>query len=361
MNRNTVYALLASIMVLAAIANADARLLWLEESYDFGTFREVGGPREGYVRFVNLGPDTTAITRVRPSCGCTSERHTENLIAPGDTATVWFTYNPKGRPGRFAKTVKIYIGASGDVKHVPITGTVVGEPSSLAPEYPVTAIGGIRLSDTIVDFGTINYGHLKHLFLKGYNQNIDTIYPRAEAKLKNGPIDAVVSSDTVAPGDFFTISFYFNARQNAKMGDENYDVALCDKNDTFRSTRLTIKARVLPESATLTASQLAEAPMLSVESDVVEAEVKKDKARFKIEVTNKGKSQLNILRAYSKAANIKINKLPSRLKPDAKGVIEGEIDLKDIEAPAFAYIVEIVGNDPRMPVKEVRVAGQICK
>lgn len=349
--------LLTLFIACAATANAD--IIWLSESYDFGTIREAAGPTEGSVRFVNTGPDTTIINRVRPSCGCTGERHTEGLIAPGDTATVWFIYNPKGRPGKFAKTVKIYTGVENSTKSIPITGTVIGEPTSLEPDYPIVAKGGLRISADTLNFGQINYGHIRHLFLKGYNQSPDTLRPATRVLVADAPVEAIVSSKTVAPGDIFSISFYFNSRSNALLGASTYPVEIIDSaNPDASPLTINVSADVIPASANLTPEQLASAPMLELPETVVNAEIKKGKATFRIPIRNTGASDLQILRIYSRAPEVKITKLPVRLHKGHTGYAEGEISIDNIAAPAFAFFVEILTTDPRLPVARVRIAGQ---
>jgi hypothetical protein len=47
------------------------------------------------------------------------------------------------------------------------------------------------------------------------------------------------------------------------------------------------------------------------------------------------------------------------LKSGKSAYVEGTIDLSKISASAYGIIVEIITNDPRIPVGEVRVSGQI--
>lgn len=348
------------LSIVFATANAD-NVKWLADSYDFGTFRESGGPKEGFVKFINIGPDTTIINRVRPSCGCTGERHTEGLIAPGDTATVWFTYNPKGRPGRFAKTVKVYTGASNTVKLIPISGIVIGEPASLTPDYPEVGPKGMRFSTADVNFEPLIYGHTKHVYVKGYNQSSDTLHPKIVSIEPKGPVDVILSTDTVAPGDVFSISFYLNTRGGAPLGASSYKTLVTPDDGGDETFCINVHAEVLPQSASLSSEQLAGAPMLRLDATTIDATVKKGKAAFKIAVANAGESELLLLRVYSRAPEVKIKKVPVKLKPGTTGYVEGEITLEGINAPAFAYIVELITNDPRISVATVRVAGQMPK
>ena len=120
-----------ALLFTAALVPARGEVTWLSRTYDFGFFREEAGPQQGEVKLINLGPEPTVINRVKSTCGCTVAGFTEGLIEPGDTARVWFTYNPAGRPGRFEKHIKVYMGADNDVTSVTLKGTVIGNASSL--------------------------------------------------------------------------------------------------------------------------------------------------------------------------------------------------------------------------------------
>ena len=149
---------IAALLPLAA----SAQLEWLATDYDFGTMKEIAGPKTGSVRFVNRGDKPVVINQVRPSCGCTGADYTEGQIAPGDTATVSFTYNPKGRPGRFEKTVKVYVGEDNERTAIKIRGTVIGAPETLQTSYPVE-VGPLRLSQRILTAGDVRYGTARQI------------------------------------------------------------------------------------------------------------------------------------------------------------------------------------------------------
>ena len=127
---------ISTILCLSLQTRAD--IVWIEKEYDFGLIKEEAGPKTGYARFVNTGPEEVMITGMRPRCGCTKADFPKDPIAAGDTATVSFTYDPTGRPGKFNKSVRVYIGSSETYK-IPITGNVLGTPQSLSTLYPVVS------------------------------------------------------------------------------------------------------------------------------------------------------------------------------------------------------------------------------
>lgn len=89
-------------------AENKARLEALDPVYDFGFVRssEVKAVSHTFV-IRNAGEETLVISKVRPSCGCTSATASANQIAPGATATVTATLNPKGKSGNQTITVRV--------------------------------------------------------------------------------------------------------------------------------------------------------------------------------------------------------------------------------------------------------------
>lgn len=337
-----------------AVFVASADIEWLEKDYDFGLMKEIAGPRTGYGRFVNLGPDTTVINKVRPSCGCTSAEYTDDLIAPGDTATISFTYNPAGRPGRFEKTVKVYVGERNELHSIGICGTVIGAPASLSQDYPVEN-GRMRLSSDKLDMGKVEHGFSTYEFLKGYNQSADTIHPFAE--LDSRVLSAVMSSESVPPGDIFSISFYFNSRLDGQLGASVVPVAVYSDADKSERIDVQVLTEVVPHAAKLTDEQLSKAPKLYLAETRVELPAADKRVKFKFPIENQGVEDLLVQRVYSRSEAVKITKMPTKLKSGRSAYVEGEVDLGKIATSAYGVIVEIITNDPRVPVDQVRLSG----
>jgi hypothetical protein len=74
---------------------------------DFGDIRE-GELLHGKIQFVNRGDEQVVVDRVQPSCGCTVADLPRNEYAPGDTATISFTWNTTHFSGMVRKTIHVY-------------------------------------------------------------------------------------------------------------------------------------------------------------------------------------------------------------------------------------------------------------
>lgn len=351
----------AVVAAMCAVCAFADDVKWLSTDYDFGTFREADGKRTGKVQFVNTGSEPTVINRVKPTCGCTVAEYTDGEIAPGDTATVSFTYNPAGRPGRFLKHIKVYTGTENRLTSVTIRGTVIGAPQTLATEYPVES-GALRLFTDSLNMGHITMGASRNEFIHGYNQSPDTL----ELSWSDVPkaISLGVSSRKIAPGDIFTLSVYMNTTEGLEPGDNVMRFRLNSRVDGEAEAReipFVVTTYVDPDFSSLTPEQMKKAPVVNLYPTVVElgTVTEKDK-KIKVQVTiaNDGKTPLSVRRIYSPQIALKrATRTPMTVKPGKSAKIEVEVDASVIPAGLFNIPVEVLTDDPLRPGTRFRLVG----
>lgn len=350
---------LAFSLITLPLLRAD-NIRWLKTEYDFGTFKEVDGKKTGSLQFVNEGSAPTIITRVKPTCGCTVAEYTEGEIAPGDTATVSFTYNPAGRPGRFLKHIRVFTGEDNQMSQITIKGTVIGAPQTLAADYPVEA-GGLRLSTDTLNMGHIVKGKARNEFIHGYNQSSDTIilgWKDVPKKISLG-----VSSMNITPGDLFTMSFYLHATDQLEVGENYLNLTLLAQEAGNKTTEIpfVIKCIIDEDFSNLTPEQMKEAPVANLYPTVVDLETvtEKDKSiKTKVNLTNDGKTPLQVRRIYSPQLALKSStKAPLTIKPGQTKEIEVEIDGSSIPGGLFNIPVEILCDDPLRSNVSFRLVG----
>lgn len=106
-----------------AAAKGDAR--FATTTIDMGTISENGGAKSVQFQFTNIGDGNLVIVGASAQCGCTRPEYSEAPVAPGKKGSVKVTYNPKGRPGSFVKTVTVrFAGARKGKIILRIKGTV---------------------------------------------------------------------------------------------------------------------------------------------------------------------------------------------------------------------------------------------
>jgi len=112
-NKNT-----GKVKTTDSIVSSDSTITVDKTIHDFGTISEDGGSVSAVFTLKNAGDQPFIIQNARASCGCTTPSKTEGPVEPGKTGEVTATYNPKGRPGPFEKSVTITLLKDGKTETV---------------------------------------------------------------------------------------------------------------------------------------------------------------------------------------------------------------------------------------------------
>lgn len=346
-------------LILLSGFSAYAHLEWLSNDYDFGLMKEIAGPKEGHVRFVNHGKEEVVILDMRPSCGCTSVSFPDKPIAPGDTATVSFTYDPTGRPGRFEKTIKVRYTGEGGVEIIKIRGNVLGTSESLARIYPDES-GPLRFTSMSVYGGEIKHGKTRNDFFTVYNQSQDTISPSFVSK---DPTLSIESTDLrLGPGDTATFSVFYNSRDDNRYGPVTipFEIITDTANPSAERAQCSYYANVIPDYSGLSGEELANAPRMTLTPDRVNAgTIAAGSATqpFSLKVENSGRRPLKLLRVYSFYPEVKILDYPEQIKPGKSAEIKVELISDKINAGIFQTQMRVLSDDPSQPVTDVNIFG----
>ena len=156
LNRNKLVFILAGILfaISSISAQNNARISADELIYNFGTIGESDGLASHIFTIKNTGNGPLVITRITASCGCTQPEWTKEPIAPGKTGEVKVTYNPKGRPGPFYKTIAIYSNGKKGSFSLGIKGNVTPKEAQPILIYPYS-IGDLKLQTKNILYSTI--------------------------------------------------------------------------------------------------------------------------------------------------------------------------------------------------------------
>ncbi len=98
--------LLAGVAFLGLFSLATAQTISFDKVIiDYGTMQK-GANGDRVFTIKNTGDKPLIITKVQPSCGCTTPKWTTDPIAPGKTGTIGVNYDTN-RPGEFMKTIQV--------------------------------------------------------------------------------------------------------------------------------------------------------------------------------------------------------------------------------------------------------------
>ena len=339
-------AIIAAALSAALTAAATARVEWLDEVHDFGAFDESIGEVTCQFRFVNTGTEPVVVTGARATCGCTTPKYPLDAIAPGDTARVAVTFNANGRPGRFLKKVYVDTNADPGRQSLTITGVVIGAPATVAERYPVD-MGPLKMRQPAALLGEVVHGHVKSVFLDGYNQSADTIHPA----IANCPawLEVTPTPRAVAPGEQMSLNFFVTATAKNLWGVYADSVTIMPRGVGTRGYSLPVVVTVNEDFAALTDEQIAKSPAAKLSTGLLNLD--NDNS---LTITNTGRSPLTVRRVYTLDKGINASVKKTVIKPGASTRVNVTTTAPATAEPLNARLV-VITNDPLNPVQTVRV------
>lgn len=345
------------LLFLLLPASVKAEIVWLEKNYDFGVMKEEAGPAKGSARFVNRGKEPVVITGARPSCGCTGVDYSEEPVNPGDTAVINFTYDPKGRPGKFDKSIRVYVGES-DSYRIGITGNVLGTPESLHMFYPYEA-GPLFISDTIINAGELNPPYTRNSFIRCYNSSLDSISPVVVCT--NPMLTVKSSSNKLGPGDLNVFSIFINPGKIQEIGDIEIPLTIIADSAIDNSPRQEVmfRATVSPDFSNLTPQQVADGPRCYLIPERMDLGYisGKDIKTLTFKIQNQGKEKMNILRLAPKSNAIVVKRIPKTVKAGKMEEVTLSLLVGNIPEGPFRLPLEVYTDDPLHPQKTFLIVG----
>lgn len=346
--------ILATLLAATAVMVSLAQVRWLETEHDFGAFNEDDGKVSTEFKFVNDSESPVTIDHVRSSCGCTVPQYSKATVNHGDTAAITVVYNPSGRPGRFSKSLMLKLSNDSTEKLL-IKGVVIGAQNTLRSRFPVTA-GPIRLRGNMVTFGAVKTGKIKSQFVEVYNSSHSPVVPRWTDIPQYLRVTA--AHETVQPGEQGVYSFVLAPTKSTPYGILTDSLTLNVPGEP--PFRFEIAAIVEEDFSGLTEKQLADAPRIITDTDML------DFGDFfrtgqpitrQLRVTNTGKNDLLIRRVHTSEPGFTVKAPFSKLKKGKSGTVTVTFDPASFSAPLLNSRLQVITNDPSHPLTTIRLVG----
>ncbi len=332
-------------------------ILFNEKIHDFGSVPEQAGPAEFEFSFTNKSIRPIKIISVNPSCGCTTPEWTKNAIEPGGIGIIKASFEPKGRPGYFNKTLSVQTDFDSNPIVLQIKGTVVSGDGGKYTAYP-NAVGGLSFRSTSCNLGK--------MFINRDNDAV--IFP-----IKNASTDTVrflsVESPKyikvqypkfLAPNQAYDLKVQFDAKMKGQYGfvTENFILHTSDKEmpDKSVSVYVTIE-EYFPK---LTPQEQALAPVLALSANVINfgrvragVQLERD-----VKIKNMGKKELTIrfIQTNCTCLTSKIDK--KTLKPGEETNLKSILNTTDRSGPQNKSI-SIYSTDPLNPVQRITLTTAV--
>ena len=363
--KRLILALTAIISITTAWAQQGAQILSDELTYNFGTIAEADGFASHTFTIKNTGDAPLVITRVTASCGCTRPEWTKSPIAPGKTGEVKITYNPKGRPGPFYKTVSIFSNGKKGSYSLAIKGNVTPKPSQPVFTYPYS-IGDLKLHTKTVLFSSIRPEETlgEKINIKNEGKTSATIH------LGKVPhyLNVQVNPATLQPDEVGAITILMDAKVLKRKGRVStlLPIMIQSAGKKEVSGEIQISANVIDNFSKLSAADKAQAPIAELSGTLLEFGKLPNKKSIvpliggkvsgTFEITNAGKTPLTIYSVTWDDERVDLSGGKKELKPGATATFKVTLRPKEIKTKLEA-LINVVCNDPNGPIRLIKVTA----
>lgn len=337
--------------VSTSIAQQASQLKFREETHDFGTIGEEKGPVTHEFVFTNNSPRPVKILKVQASCGCTTPGWSKEAVPPGKEGFIQASYNPKGRPGFFTKSLTITTDLDPNPVILHIKGQVTNEETPHATDYDVNN-GGLKMKVSSFNMGRV---YLKDEYVVREFPVINGgSVPLNFTGIFRNPtyIKVDVQPRTIAAGEKAIVKISYNGVQKNQYGfqSDNVEIETDDKTNPVKSFSVYATLEdFFPETS---ANELAKAPVLTLEDNTFDFGRIKASASIEREIqfTNTGKKELQIRAIQPNCTCVSAKASKTSLKPGDSSTIQVSFNPVD-RGGTQNKAVSVYTNDPRNPVQ----------
>jgi len=343
----------------ATVAQQAKPSMFREESFDFGTISEEGGPVSHEFVFTNTTTRPVKILSVQASCGCTTPAWSKEAIAPAQTGFVQASFNPKGRPGTFNKTLTV----TTDLDASPVILVIKGQVESLG-KAPIESDYQVANGNWKLRTGSFNLG-------KVFTKDEFAVHEFPFINSGQKPVAVVGKATTPAyirvevvpasipPGGRGVIRVGYNGKMRAQYGFQMDNVEITTDDELEPVKSFTVRATIEDYFAPLSAEEQAKAPRLTVSTSMDFGRVRQHgEVTREIPIANTGKKELQIKALQGNCNCLSVSAPKTTLKPGETTQMRVTFKPEDRSGSANKAVT-IYSNDPVSPVQRVTLAAYV--
>jgi hypothetical protein len=351
-------ALFLFCLVITSYAQQAEPLLFNEKIHDFGTIREDGGPADFEFTFTNNSGRTITIVSVQASCGCTTPGWTNGPIAPGKSGSVKASYDPKGRPGFFNKTLTVNTNLNGAPTVLQIKGNVSNDEIASDNSRLTHKFGNLNFMIRTINFGKVYINKpAVEQELVVLNSGEKTV---AITEIKAPPHINVDAPASIGPGERKSIKIAYNAMLKNQYGFVADNIELVTDDELMALKPFSVYATIEEFFLPVTPEEQGRVPVISLSDDAIDFGAIRSGSSVQKTVTvrNAGKKDLTIRFVQPNCACLSADVADNKLKAGEEQQVtitwKGE-GRKGTQNKA----VTIYSTDPVNPVRRIALTGQV--
>ena len=355
--------IILSLLLITLFATAFAQqakpLPFREETHDFGTIDEQKGPVTHEFVFTNNSPRPVKILKVQASCGCTTPAWSKEVIPPGKEGFIQASYDPKGRPGFFTKSLTVTTDLDANPIILQIKGQVSNNERPAPSDYPV-ANGNLKMKVSSFNMGRV---FLKDEYVSRefpvMNAGSDPISFNGKA-VRPEYIKVDVQPKTLAPGEKAVIKISYNGALKNKYGfqADNIELETDDQANPVKS--FSVYATLEDFFPKMTAAELASAPQLTFDSYTLDFGniIGNSATEKEILFTNTGKKELVLKSIQPNCTCVTATASKVSLGPGESSTLKIAFDPQD-RSGTQNKAISFYSNDPKNPVQRLTFTAYV--
>jgi Protein of unknown function (DUF1573) len=346
--------LIAFLMSGIMAQQRNAAISFNSENFDFGQIKEGAGSATHKFEFTNTGSQPLVITNVTTSCGCTSPAWTREPVMPGAKGFVSATYDVKGRPGKFEKTISVSSNADRSMVVLKISGDVT---QSLDQMYP-SKFGLLNIRSPYIIMAVVNKGEVKTASTDLFNSSDIPV----ALSFSDVPAHLKVSANpvSIAPGQIGHIDIVFDSNKKEGWGSviDRFRVIMNGKTDG--NYWLNLSTKMVEDFSKLTSEQLKNAPFAKFDNTTFDfGRINSgEKIKHEFMFKNTGNSELLIRNLTASCGCTAVKPKENVIKPGNSSSIIAEFDSEGKNGYQNKTIT-VITNDPKNSEIILWIKGEI--
>ena len=303
-------------------------------------------PVTAVFKLKNAGERKLVINDVEVGCGCLEADYPKGEIGVGENFELRLTYDAK-QLGHFYKEARILSNAS--PIYLSMQGVVMDRTSEFRGQYSFT-IGDIGTDIRDIEFDDVNKGDMPTADIHIVNKGTDVLEP----SIMHLPqyISADITPKYLSPGRSGRIRLTLNSSLLNDYGIIQTSIYLANSlgETVSEDNEITLSAVLLPSFTSLTPTERLNAPKISLSAERLTVNFEgKSKRTEKVEITNRGKTPLEIstIHLYSSALQVTLGN--SRIEPGETAIMKITVDRGEAAKARVRPRVLLITNDPDKP------------
>lgn len=360
MSKKLLYFFALLILCGTAYAQQVKLLQFREETFDFGNVSEEKGPVLHEFMFTNASGRPVKILSVQASCGCTTPDWSKEIVAPGKTGFIQASYNPKGRPGYFNKTLTVTTDLEGAPMLLYIKGQVVSADAKPAITEFESANGNLKFKSSSFNMGKVylkdEFVSRDFTFVNSGNKPVTYLDKFIAPKY----IKIEVQPKTIPANGQGVVKVRYNGKLKDQYGfqSDNIEIHTDDADQPIKS--FSVFATLEDFFPQLSSEEMAKAPRLVLGGSSVDfGRLRQNTPATKeLEFTNTGAKELSVKSIQGNCTCISASAVKTTVKPGESSVIRITFNPQDRKGTQTKSVM-VYSSDPRNPVQRITFSAYV--